>query len=271
MVSAGKPTLSIVVPALNEEANIRDAVREAIAALGDRFADYELLLFNDGSTDRTGEIMDELAAADRHIRVTHNAKSQNLGGVYKQGIALARMEYLLMVPGDNENPGHALQAPFDAIGKADIVLPFPENSLVRGWPRHAGSRAYVNLINLLFGLNVRYYNGTVIHRVEFLRGLDIKTSSFAYQAEILLKLLCAGKSFVEVGIRIEPPKPGRVSRAFRWKNLVQVGKTMGDLFMDLRVRKSFPTFPSPAVKPTALPVPGTPGQATDKDGIARAL
>ena len=204
----------------------------------DRIGDYELLLFDDGSTDRTGAIMDELAAADpRHVRVTHNATPRNLGGVYKQGIERARMEYLVMVPGDNENPGAAMQAPFDAIGRADIVLPYPVNSAVRGFARHLVSRVYVGLLNLLFGLHVRYYNGTVIHRTANLKRLSIKTSSFAYQAEILVKLLCAGKSFVEVPIEIEPPKVGRRSRAFRWKNVVQVGRTLGDLFVDIRVRR----------------------------------
>jgi len=235
---ASKPTVSFVIPALNEEANIADAVREAVFAMRDRFSDHELLLFDDGSTDRTGAIMDQLAAADpRHVRVTHNPSPRNLGGVYKQGIELARMDYILMVPGDNENPGHALQAPFDAIGRADIVLPYPVNSAVRGSARHRVSRIYVGLLNRLFGLRVRYYNGTVIHRTANLKGLSIKTSSFAYQAEILIKLLCAGKSFVEVPIRIDPPKEGRRSRAFRWKNMVQVGRTLGDLFVDIRIRR----------------------------------
>jgi len=235
---ARRPSISFVIPALNEEANIADAVREAVASMRNRFDDYELLLFDDGSTDRTGAIMDALAASDpRHIRVTHNPSPRNLGGVYKQGIALARMDYLLMVPGDNENPGHALQAPFDAIGQADIVLPYPVNSAVRGAARHLVSRIYVALLNHLFGLRVRYYNGTVIHRTANLKGLSVKTSSFAYQAEILIKLLCAGKSFVEVPIRIDPPKPGRRSRAFRWKNMVQVGRTLGDLFLDIRIRR----------------------------------
>jgi glycosyltransferase involved in cell wall biosynthesis len=219
-------------------------VREAVAAMRDRFGDYELLLFDDGSTDRTGKIMDELTAADpRHVRVTHNPTPRNLGGVYTQGIALARMDYVLMVPGDNENPGHALQAPFDAIGRADIVLPYPVNSDVRGAARHLVSRAYVGLLNRLFGLRVRYYNGTVIHRTANLKALPIKTSSFAYQAEILIKLLCAGKSFVEIPIRIDPPKEGRRSRAFRWRNMVQVGRTLGDLFVDLRVRRVRPLGP----------------------------
>jgi dolichol-phosphate mannosyltransferase len=207
----------------------------------DRFGDYELLLFDDGSTDRTGAIMDELAAADPgHVRVTHNATPRNLGGVYKQGIERARMEYLVMVPGDNENPGAAMQAPFDAIGRADIVLPYPVNSAVRGLARHLISRVYVGLLNVLFGLHIRYYNGTVIHRTANLKRLSIKTSSFAYQAEILIKLLCAGKTFVEVPIEIEPPKVGRRSRAFRWKNIVQVGRTLGLLFVDIRLRRLRP-------------------------------
>jgi dolichol-phosphate mannosyltransferase len=207
----------------------------------DRFGDYELLLFDDGSTDRTGAIMDELAAADPgHVRVTHNGTPRNLGGVYKQGIERARMEYLVMVPGDNENPGAAMQAPFDAIGREDIVLPYPVNSAVRGLARHLISRVYVRLLNVLFGLHIRYYNGTVIHRTANLKGLSIKTSSFAYQAEILIKLLCAGKTFVEVPIEIEPPKVGRRSRAFRWKNIVQVGRTLGLLFVDIRLRRLRP-------------------------------
>jgi len=212
--------------------------------MGDRFHDYELLLFDDGSTDRTGAIMDELAVGDpAHVRVTHSPTPRNLGGVYKQGIAQARMDYILMVPGDNENPGHALQAPFDAIGRADIVLPYPVNSAVRGFARHAVSRIYVGLLNRLFGLHVHYYNGTVIHRTANLKGLSIKTSSFAYQAEILIKLLCAGTSFVEVPIRIDPPKGGRRSRAFRWKNMVQVGRTLADLFMEIRVRRRLQVAP----------------------------
>ena len=122
-------------------------------------------------------------------------------------------------------------------GRAEIVLPYPVNSNVRGPARHLVSRVYVGLLNHLFGLRVRYYNGTVIHRTANLKELAIKTSSFAYQAEILIKLLCAGKSFVEVPIQIDPPKEGRRSRAFRWKNMVQVGRTLGDLFLDIRIRR----------------------------------
>jgi dolichol-phosphate mannosyltransferase len=103
-----RPTLSVIIPALNEEANIAAATEEVIKTVQERFADYEILLFDDGSTHRTGSIMDQLAAQNPRIRVTHNHQSHELGGVYKQGVAMASFGYILLVPGDNENPGSAI-------------------------------------------------------------------------------------------------------------------------------------------------------------------
>ncbi|HZV01573.1 MAG TPA: glycosyltransferase family 2 protein [Planctomycetota bacterium] len=226
-MAASRPTLSVVIPALNEERHVADAVRDVTFAIGERFADWELLLFDDGSTDRTGAIMDALAAVNPRVRVTHNPHPRNLGGVYKQGIALARFEYLLMVPGDNENPWHALIAPFDALGLADIVVPYNKGSN-RGWFRNLVSRSYTTLVNALFGLRLAYYNGTVIHRTENLKNLTVQTDSFAYQTEILIKLLRAGKSRVEVPVRIES-RAGRRTKAFRWKNLVGVARALWGL------------------------------------------
>jgi glycosyltransferase involved in cell wall biosynthesis len=227
-----RPSISVVVPALNEEAHIEDAVRETVKALGDRFESYELLLIDDGSTDRTGEIMDRLAAGDpQHLRVAHNPSPRNLGGVYKQGIPLARYEYYMFVPGDNENPSSALKAPFDALGKAEIIVPYvpdPKRSRLRRFL----SRGYTTLMNTLFRLRVRYYNGTVIHRTANLKDLHISTSSFAYQSEILVKLLRAGKSYVEVPVEIAQ-QTQRKSKALRLKNVTSVLKAVMALFREI--------------------------------------
>jgi dolichol-phosphate mannosyltransferase len=225
-------TISVIIPALNEEANILGAVDEVIAALGNRFEDYELLLFDDGSQDRTGELMDSLARANPRVRVTHNDQSRNLGGVYKQGIAAARFDYLFLVPGDNEITGSALVRTLDAIGKADLVIPYPTNMHVRPWIRRIGSRAYTFLINLLFGRRLNYYNGTVICRTADARSIIIRTDSFAYQSEALLKLLRAGKTYVEVGIEIRP-LPGRRSNALRLRNLIAVFKAVRHLVVEI--------------------------------------
>jgi dolichol-phosphate mannosyltransferase len=224
-------TISVVVPALNEERHIADAVAQAILAIEPRFADYELLLVNDGSRDRTGSIMDALARENPRIRVTHNPSPRNLGGVYKQGIALARHEFLIMVPGDNENPASALFGPLDAVGRADMVVPYVKKPK-RSPLRNLASFAYTMGMNLLFGLRVKYYNGTVIHRVESLRGIHVSTDSFAYQSEILVKLLRQGKSHVSVPIKIAP-KEGRESKALRPKNLLAVLRAVIDLLVEV--------------------------------------
>ena len=225
-------TISVIIPALNEEANILSAVDAVIAALGDRFEDYELLLFDDGSQDRTGELMDRVASANPRIRVTHNERPRNLGGVYKQGIVAARFEYLFLVPGDNEITDSALVRTLDAIGKADIVIPYPTNMHIRPWIRRIGSHGYTFLINLLFGRRLNYYNGTVICRTADVRTIVIRTDSFAYQSEALLKLLRAGKTYVQVGIEIRP-LPGRRSNALRLRNLVAVCKAVWHLVVEI--------------------------------------
>ena len=106
-----RKTLSVIVPALNEEGNIEDAIAEIHRGARAHFEDYEILLFDDGSTDRTGAIMDAVAVRDPKVRITHHASPRNLGGVYKAGVALARHEYCVMIPGDNENPSSAMRIP----------------------------------------------------------------------------------------------------------------------------------------------------------------
>jgi glycosyltransferase involved in cell wall biosynthesis len=225
------------VTALNEERHIRDAVREAKTAIGDKFAAWELLLFDDGSTDRTGAIMDELAAEDPdHVKVVHHDRPRNVGAVYREGIALARSEYVTIIPGDNENPSCSLEPAFAAIGRADVVVPYVERTKKRSFARNAVSRSYVRLLNGLFGLGLRYYNGTVVHRTDLVRRVTITTDSFAFQAEALVKVLRAGASFVEVAVEVDP-KPERETKAFRVKNVYGVVAGVTALAWNVHVAK----------------------------------
>jgi glycosyltransferase involved in cell wall biosynthesis len=229
-------SLSVIVPALNEERHLEAAVAEVVRAVEGRFDDWEILLFDDGSTDATGAIADRLAAKNPRVVVTHNARPRNLGGVYKQGVAMARCEYLVMIPGDNENPASAMTPVFDAIGRAEIVIPYPDNENARSRARVLISKSYVRILNRLFDLDIPYYNGTVVHRTERLKALAIDTDSFAYQSEILLKLLRSGATWVGVPVRIEP-KPGRRSKALRPSNVAGVGLALVRLFVELRARE----------------------------------
>lgn len=228
-------TLTVIIPALNEEGNLTAAVTTVLEAIGDRFADYELLIFDDGSTDRTGPIADELAARDPHIQVIHNPRNMGFGYTYTRGVELARMEYVAMFPGDNEIPGDAIQTILGAVGSADIIVPYVATPAVRTRSRRFISAAFVGLINGLFGLRLRYFNGPCVHRRRLLMSVPMRTHGFAYMAAILIRLIRSGHSYVEVPMRLQMRQHGR-SKAFKPRNVVSVLATIASLVWEVRIK-----------------------------------
>src|SRR5438132_621669 len=72
-------SISVIVTALNEEGNLEPTVDSVVRAVSPRFADYEVIVIDDGSTDRTFEIAESLAAENPKIRVHHNPRNLGLG------------------------------------------------------------------------------------------------------------------------------------------------------------------------------------------------
>ncbi|MCB9254687.1 MAG: glycosyltransferase family 2 protein [Bdellovibrionaceae bacterium] len=233
-------SVTVVMPALNEERNLEAAVRNAVNLLTPYTSDWEILIFNDGSSDATGEIADRLAATMPKVFAIHHATSKNLGGVYRAGIQRAQKEFLIMLPGDNENGSETARRILDRAGEADIIVPYVVNTEVRPWARRYLSSAFVALINLLSGCRLRYYNGTVLHKTERLRSLNFETNGFGYQAEILVALIRSGCSYLEVGVELAQREKSR-SSALRLRNFLQVAKFLTLLFFQ---RWRFPQKPA---------------------------
>jgi glycosyltransferase involved in cell wall biosynthesis len=232
---SGTRTVSVIIPALNEEDNLAGAVTTVLEAIDGRFADYELLIFDDGSTDRTGQIADEMAAQNSRLLVVHNDRNLGLGCNYTKGAELARMEYVAWFPGDNEVPGEAVRAILDAIASAEIVVPYISNPQVRTWSRRLISASFVKLLNFLFGLRLRYFNGPCVYSRSLLLSVPIQSSGFACFAAILIRLILSGHSYVEIPIPTGIRRHGR-TKAFRLKNLASIVSTIAALFWDVHLR-----------------------------------
>jgi glycosyltransferase involved in cell wall biosynthesis len=228
--------ISIVIPALNEEKVVDRVVRDIHARMqASGFADFELILIDDGSTDRTGEIMEALAHDLDRVHVLHNRPNIGLGASYWLGVRAARFEYLMMLCGDGGLPAASLPPILAKVGQADIVIPFMRNMRdVRTGGRLAVSGAYTALLNALFSLRLRYYNGLPVHRREFLLHVDPLSTGFAFQAEVLVKLLTAGCSYVEVPV--EAAANAQRSTALRWRNIKDVTLTLAHLLWQCRLR-----------------------------------
>jgi glycosyltransferase involved in cell wall biosynthesis len=226
-----RPWVSFVVPCFNEEDNVAATVQSARSAMPAQ-RDYEIILVDDCSTDRTLERMHALAKSDPRIKVVHNPVNLSLGGSYKQGVACAEGQYVIMIPGDDGFPGQSIREIFRHAGRADIVIPVATNPGVRRWFRAFASRAFVAFLNGMFRLDVRYYNGAVLHRTALLRSIEIRTNGFAYQAEALVKLIARGATYTQCEVAIQERAAGR-SSALSLKNQITVWKTILDLLAEV--------------------------------------
>lgn len=233
-----KPTISIIVPCYNEEGNLEGTIEAINGALSsvNRFSGHEILVYNDCSTDSTGRIADSIARRDKSVSVIHNPKNMGFGFNYTDGVRRATRDYVMMVPGDNEIPLEAIKRVMSKAGEADVIIPYTANPEVRPLSRRVISRAFVGLINTMFGLDITYYNGTCLVKSSLLKKVPLKTWGFAYMAAILVRLLKSGASYAEVGVDIAQRSSGK-TKAFAVKNVMSVGKAILTLFWDVRVKE----------------------------------
>ena len=237
-----------MVPAYNEEAALGETIQEIKNGLRNKVSDFEILIFDDGSRDQTGEVADKLALKDNKVRVFHNGKNRGTGYSYLQGLRNAFFEYYMYIPGDNEFPQKALIDMIKHLGEADIIIPFVKNMYIRPLKRIIISNLFTFCINFLFGLKIKYYNAPVIHKTELLRGVDLgENSGHAYQAAVLVSLIKAGASYVEVGYLMKERSTGG-SAALKPKNILRVFETIISFFIDTIILRKSLVSPSVAKK-----------------------
>ncbi len=245
-MAAKKPSLSIIVPCYNEGKNISATVasiNESIKAVK-KFSASEILIFNDKSTDDTGEVADKLQKTNKNVTVIHNKRNMGFGYNYTEGVRQAVKDYILMVPGDNEIPAEAITNILRHVGSADLIIPYTVNPEVRPLPRRIVSQAFVALFNTLFGLSLKYYNGPCVIKGDLLKKVPMRTHGFAYMAAILVRLLKQGASFTEVPMRIQYRETGS-SKAFAPRNVLSVLTSIIQLFWEVRLteRSSYKSKP----------------------------
>jgi hypothetical protein len=145
----------------------------------------------------------------------------------------------MLLCGDGGLPAASLPAIFDRIGTADIVVPWMTNlRRIKSLPRYLLSRAYTTLFNVLCGMRLRYYNGLPVHRNDLLQRIQITSGGFGFQAEILIKLIRSGCTYVEVGVKGAEEKQQSV--ALRPRNWLSVVATVARLLVELARFKPVP-------------------------------
>jgi NAD(P)-dependent dehydrogenase (short-subunit alcohol dehydrogenase family) len=227
-------SLSVFVAAYNEFENLTPTVEVVLKALSISVEDFEVIIVNDGSTDGTNRVADELAVKYTQVRALHNSKNMGLGYSYIRGVEESLKGSFVFIPGDNTWPYRSLVELFGNLGKADVITSYTTNPEIRPLGRQIVSSVYTWALNAVFGLHMRYFHGLTIYPLSFLRAHPITTYGFASMAEALLRAVNEGLSFIEVAVPIEERATGS-SKALSVKNLVSVLSTLAHLFWELRL------------------------------------
>ncbi len=224
---SGTPDITFFVPCLNEELNVLGTLNVILEAVNQARISYEIVVVDDASTDRTAEVVETFQREHPEIplHLTRNAVNQGLGRNYASAARSARGRHYMLVNGDNVEPVEVVTALLSRLGSADIIIPYFGRLDTRPLTRRVISRTFTILVNLLSGTSVRYYNGAVIHRRENVVKYHPGTRGFAYEAELITRLIARGATYLEVEVP-GAERPNGVSTAFNTHNAVSVGGSL---------------------------------------------
>ena len=240
--SRNNASVSIVVLAYNEAQNLPGAIESIHQALDGRIPKYEVIIVNDGSRDNTGQLAENLAKQNSHLKVIHNAKNRGCGFTFMSGVKAAKHEYVWLIPGDGEITSESITKIASNIGKADMIIPYVLNFKARPLSRRIISWGYTALLNTLFWKRLHYYNGPCVIRTDLVKLIPtVNSPGFAFMAPILLRLIKQKHTYIEVGITLQNRRYGRpsINQLF---NIFSALRTVIWLFWDINVLNHIKRF-----------------------------
>lgn len=227
--------VSIFIPAYNEVRNLAAAIEDVVGVAEAVLDDYEVLLVDDGSTDGTRELADELAHEHPKLRVIHQPRNLGIAAAYVRALDEAKLDYFSFLPADREVSVDSIRAIFSAVGSADIVVPYHANSRARAPHRRLMTWGYTALVNRALGLGVPYYQGPTIYPTWLARALPKSAGGFSFPTEMLAHAVHAGHGYVAVGLHHQPRAHGS-SKAVSARNIGKALATVARLWWRLRVK-----------------------------------
>jgi glycosyltransferase involved in cell wall biosynthesis len=231
-----RESISVFFPAYNDEATIAGLVGDALSVLPSLTEDFEVIIVNDGSTDGTAAVLDELARADSRVRAVHHETNRGYGGALRTGFASATKELVFYTDGDGQYDVRelALLRPLLTEG-VDIVNGY-KLKRADSLQRKALGAAYNRLAHLLFSIPIRDVDCDFrLIRRRVVERVGLVSSSGSICVELVHKLYRAGCVFAEAPVHHYPRAHGR-SQFF---TLRRVGRTALDL-LSLRLKMSAP-------------------------------
>jgi len=218
--------LSIFFPAYNEEDNITRTVENALSEVPLFAENFEIIIINDGSSDRTAEVAEKLSEKYENVRTVTHEENRGYGGALKTGLKEAQYEYIFFTDGDGQFNITEIEKLLPLAQKCDIAAGY---RIKRNDPfyRIINAKAYNLLVRILFGLKMRDIDCAFkIIRKEVIDSIPLKSESQFISAELLIKAKKKGFTIKQIGVNHFPRKHGSPTG----NKPIVVIKSFGELF-----------------------------------------
>lgn len=206
-------SISVILPAFNEEKNIARAIGLSAQTLRGLTSDYEIIVVNDGSSDRTEHIVKRIAEGDGAVSCLSHAANLGYGAALKTGLKKATKELLFFTDSDLQFNISELGELMGWIEQYDIVIGYR-----RRRRDHPGRRVlgwgWTSLVRILFGLRVRDIDCAFkLFRKEVIDTISIDSIGAFVNSEILLRAVKNGYSIKEIPVTHYPRVNGKAKGA----------------------------------------------------------
>lgn len=201
-------SLSVFFPACNEQDIIGSTVESARSVLTGITPDFEILVVDDGSTDRTAAIVTDIAAGDERVRLVRHERNRGYGAALRTGFANARKQLVFFSDADGQFDLGELPGLLALLNKAPVVLGY---RIRRSDPPHRLfiAKVYNLIVRAVFGLRVHDIDCAYkLFRSDVLREVSLESNGAFISSELLIKLRRRGVAMVERGVHHYPRTTG---------------------------------------------------------------
>jgi putative flippase GtrA len=194
-------SLSVILPAYNEEALIANTISSIMSTLTTWMQDFEVIVINDGSKDRTGEIVAQLVAYDQRIRLINHPVNKGYGAALVSGFETVTKELAFFMDSDGQFDIRDLVRFFPLIEEFGAVIGYRIDRQDT-WIRKLNAWGWKKLVGFIFNVHARDIDCAFkLFRAEFFRTNRLETRGAMINAEILYKLARADYIYTEIGVQ----------------------------------------------------------------------
>jgi len=206
-------SISVFFPAYNEEANIEKGVLSVQAVLQKIAYEYEIIIVNDGSKDRTGEIAEDLSRRLPDIKVVHHKTNLGYGAALTSGFKNATKDLVFFMDSDNQFDIQELNNFIPFLEQADVIVGY-RIKRQDYFQRKVNAWLFNRLVNILFGLGIRDVDcGFKLFKREAVKDLKLSSKGALISTEFLVKIKKRGFKIKEVGVHHYPRVAGKQTGA----------------------------------------------------------